>query len=86
MKKYVVVGGQYNFRYYGESDSMIGAKRIATRNEEYWDNWQGWHVPSVYLSEDFRFDENGQLVPVEPERVVFPVAYRFHSDKRWTEQ
>ena len=82
MKKYIVVGGQYSFHYYGGSDSLLGAKRIASKNEEYWDNLTGWHVPSVYLSEDFRFNENGQLVPVEPEYDVFPVAYRFHNEKK----
>ena len=52
MKKYQVIGGQYESRWYGESDSLRGAKIIATRNEEYWDNWQGWHKPSIYLAED----------------------------------
>lgn len=52
MKKYQVIGGQYESRWYGESDSLRGAKIISTRNEEYWDNWQGWHKPSIYLAED----------------------------------
>ena len=52
MKKYSVIGGQYNRVKYGESDSLLSAKRLATKNCEYWDNWQGWHTPTVYLTED----------------------------------
>lgn len=52
MKKYIVIGGQYQAYTYGESDTLIGAKRIATANAEYWDNWQGWHYPKIYNAED----------------------------------
>lgn len=52
MKKYQVVGGQYESKWYGESDSLRGAKCIATRHQEYWDNWQGWHKPAIYLASD----------------------------------
>lgn len=52
MKKYQVIGGQYESYWYGESDSLRGAKIIAGRNKEYWDNWQGWHTPRIYLAED----------------------------------
>lgn len=52
MKKYQIIGGQYEYCWYGESDSLHGAKIISTRNVEYWDNWQGWHKPSIYLAED----------------------------------
>ena len=45
MKKYQVIGGQYESSWIGESDSLHGAKILATRNMEYWDNWQGWHKP-----------------------------------------
>lgn len=38
MKKYQVIGGQYESSWIGESDSLRGAKIIATRNMEYWDN------------------------------------------------
>lgn len=47
MGRYVVVGGQY-FRYvYGSTDSLLSAKRLAGKNDEYWDNWQGWHRPCI---------------------------------------
>ena len=52
MKKYQVIGGQYESCWIGESDSLHGAKLIATRNMEYWDNWQGWHKPCIYRAED----------------------------------
>lgn len=52
MKQYQIIGGQYESKWYGESDSLRGAKCIATRNEEYWDNWQGWHCPKIFRAED----------------------------------
>ena len=54
MKKYQVIGGQYEQCWYGESDSLRGAKIIATRHMEYWDNWAGWHKPRIYRAEDCR--------------------------------
>ena len=40
MKKnnYYVIGGQYEIICYGGTPTLIGAKRLATKNEEYWDN------------------------------------------------
>lgn len=49
---YYVIGGQYRYINYGGCKTLIGAKRIASRNKEYWDNWQGWHTPAVYDSAD----------------------------------
>lgn len=49
---YAVIGGQYEYYYYGSYPTLIGAKRVATKNVEYWDNWQGWHKPQVYRIED----------------------------------
>ena len=56
MKKYVVVGGQYQHVVYGDFDSLLSAKRCATKHEEYWDNWQGWHKPDIYDSDDCNED------------------------------
>lgn len=50
--KYYVIGGQYEHYCYGGCPTLIGAKRLATKNMEYWDNWQGWHKPRVYASND----------------------------------
>lgn len=55
MKKenhFVVVGGQYKHYIVGYAPTLIGAKRLANKHAEYWDNWQGWHVPAIYRIED----------------------------------
>lgn len=52
MKKYQIIGGQYESHWYGESNSLHGARCIAARNMEYWDNWQGWHKPMIYTSDN----------------------------------
>ena len=51
-RNYYIIGGQYETCCYGASDTLRGAKCIATRNREYWDNWQGWHKPRIYRAED----------------------------------
>lgn len=50
--KYYVIGGQYESCCYGGAPTLLGAKRLANRNAEYWDNWQGWHRPKIYRAED----------------------------------
>lgn len=55
MKKknnYYVIGGQYESCCYGGTPTLLGAKRLANAHAEYWDNWQGWHTPSIYAAED----------------------------------
>lgn len=54
MKKinYYVIGGQYEGYNYGGAKTLLGAKRLAGRSKEYWDNWQGWHTPAIYAAED----------------------------------
>lgn len=49
---YYVIGGQYESCCYGGTPTLIGAKRLATKNMEYWDNWQGWRKPKIYKAED----------------------------------
>lgn len=49
---YYVIGGQYESICYGGTPTLTGAKRLATKNAEHWDNWQGWHKPSIYRAED----------------------------------
>ena len=58
-KKYIVIGGQYMQRVYGLANTLQGAKRIASKNREYWDNWQGWHTPKIYALSDC-YQEEGQ--------------------------
>ena len=54
MKKinYYVIGGQYAAYCYGGTPTLTGAKRLASKSMEYWDNWAGWHVPRIYKAED----------------------------------
>ena len=85
MKKYQVIGGQYESHFYGESDSLHGAKVIAGRNKEYWDNFQGWHTPHIYFAEDVCVVESrgrittrdGEMIRVPaPDATPVPSAYR----------
>ena len=73
MKKYQVIGGQYEQHYYGESDTIRGAKCIATRNREYWDNWQGWHTPRIYKAEDVQvIISHGRITTPDGWEVLVP--------------
>lgn len=58
--KYVVIGGQYECYDYGTTESLHAAKLLATKNEEHWDNWQGWHTPKIYKLSDCEIG-NGQF-------------------------
>lgn len=49
---YYVIGGQYETYCYGGTPTLIGARRLAAKNMEHWDNWQGWHKPKIYKAED----------------------------------
>lgn len=49
---YYVIGGQYESCCYGGTPTLIGAKRLATKNMKHWDNWQGWHKPKIYKADD----------------------------------
>ena len=69
-KKYVVIGGQYKAVIYGYSDNLKGAKIIATKNKEYWDNWQGWRTPEIYEVKNCEVNE-------------VPVATYNSNKKRW---
>ena len=54
MKKnnFYVIGGQYESCCYGGTPTLLGAKRLANKHWEYWDNWAGWHRPRIYRAED----------------------------------
>lgn len=77
MKKnnFYVIGGQYRYFCYGGAPTLIGAKRLATKNEEHWDNWQGWHRPDIYRAEDTYLveDPDGDTVR-RPKPYAEPVA------------
>ena len=73
MKKFQVIGGQYESVWYGESDSVRGAKILATKYEEYWDNWQGWHKPGIYLADDVEdVESRGRITTMDGEMIRVP--------------
>ena len=76
--KYYVIGGQYEAYCIGGTPTLIGAKRLAKKNAEYWDNWQGWHIPSIYAAEDTVIIEGpdgyGTYNSRKPKRYAEPVA------------
>ena len=76
MKKYQVIGGQYESKWYGESDSLRGAKCIATKHEEYWDNWQGWHKPLIFAAEDVvEIISNGRITSRDGQIIRVPKEF-----------
>ena len=79
MKKYCVIGGQYDPYCYGFSDSLTGAKQMATKNVEHWDNWQGWHYPCVYRSEDVEPYHAYDAQHYRPKDCAKPVARRVYG-------
>ena len=81
---YFVIGGQYAQRCYGESRTLLGAKRLAARNDEYWDNWQGWHRPSIYAAEDCVLADTqfyGEQMIHKPG--IWPIAVYDMDRRRW---
>lgn len=60
--KYAVIGGQYEAAFYGCTDTLLKAKRLATANAEHWDNWQGWHKPQIYKIEGTEEIETGGMI------------------------
>lgn len=78
MKKnnYYVIGGQYESICYGGAPTLIGAKRLASRNKEYWDNWQGWHKPKIYAAEDTELIESrGRITTRDGAKIRVPKEY-----------
>ena len=70
---YCVIGGQYEPVYYGERKTLHAAKLLATRNAEYWDNWQGWHTPPIYRKEDTcEVETHGWVIYPDGIRVRIP--------------
>ena len=73
MKRYQIIGGQYETSWKGESDTLRGAKIIATRNQEYWDNWQGWRKPSIYNAEDVvEIESKGRITTPDGMKIRIP--------------
>ena len=81
MKKinYYVIGGQYASYCYGGAPTLIGAKRLARKSAEYWDNWQGWHIPDIYKAEDVRDITNFYGDTKAPTDGAMPVAWAWYN-------
>ena len=73
---YYVIGGQYERYCCGGTPTLIGAKRLANKNKEYWDNWQGWHTPAIYRAEDTQVVESNGLITTR-DGVKIRVPYLF---------
>ena len=82
MKKqnYAIIGGQYESYCYGFTSTLTGAKRLARKSLEYWDNWQGWHAPEIYKIEDVEKISNFYGETYAPKDGAFPVAVALVED------
>lgn len=81
MNSYYVIGGQYEYFNHGGAETLLGAKRLAAKSEEYWDNWQGWHRPAIYAAEDCHEGKNFYGEQILPNRDAIPVAV--WTGKKW---
>lgn len=76
INNYYVIGGQYEDFCYGGTPTLIGAKRLATKNMEYWDNCQGWHKPKIYRAEDtVVVDSKGRILTRDGAKIRVPKYY-----------
>lgn len=71
---FYVIGGQYQGYNDGGTATLLGAKRLAAKNDEYWDNWQGWHRPAIYAAEDCEEMTNFYGTQLLPKENAQPVA------------
>ena len=81
--RFYVIGGQYQAFNHGGTPTLLGAKRLAKKCEEYWDNWQGFHVPSIYAAEDCVRAENFYGEQMIPKAGATPVAVWDREERRW---
>lgn len=81
--KYAVIGGQYQSYFYGFADSLHAAKILASKSAEYWDNWQGWHIPAIYAADDVKPVENFYGSGYAPRFGAVPVAVKSYGDRAW---
>ena len=77
---YYVIGGQYASYCYGGTPTLTGAKRLANKSAEYWDNWQGWHIPRIYRAEDVRECKNFYGETFCPIDGAEPVAIAYYNN------
>lgn len=63
----------------GEPILLTGAKRLANKSAEYWDNWQGWHIPSIYKAEDVEDVTNFYGETKAPRLGTVPIATAYYT-------
>lgn len=83
---YYVIGGQYESHFYGVSKTLLGAKSLASRNKEHWDNFQGWTTPRIYEESCVTFVESRRrITAVDGARIPVPVGecIYYHNGKKW---
>lgn len=80
--KFAVIGGQYQSYFYGFARTLHAAKLLASKNEEYWDNWQGWHTPKIYTAEDVEAVVNFYGPGYAPKPFCQPIAVK--SNGKWS--
>lgn len=80
---YYVIGGQYMDINYGGTETLLGAKRLATKCTEYWDNFQGWHKPRVFKAEDCVLGKSYFGTNLYPKANAVPVASWSEYKKKW---
>ena len=78
--KYCVIEGQYASYCYGCTPTLLGAKRLAGRHDEHWDNWQGWHRPKIYRIEDTVIIHNFYGEQRAPKQWAEPVAVYINNE------
>lgn len=69
-------------------ETLRGAKIIASRNKEYWDNWQGWHTPCIYAEDAVEEIKSiGRITSRDGETIIVPVGdcSWYHDGKKWVE-
>lgn len=74
-QNFAIIGGQYAAFCYGFTQTLTGAKRLARKNLEYWDNWQGWNAPEIYKAEDVEKVTNFYGETYAPKDGALPVAF-----------
>lgn len=73
MKKYqVMYNGYWNDEWYGESDSLTGAKRIATNHAR---SRYGYEIPYIYLADDVVLDGKKHRI----KRDAIPIATKWNG-------
>ena len=78
-----IIGGQYQSYYYGTVGTLEEAKKMALEHDEYWDNWQGWHVPGIYRHEDCEDVENFYGEGRAPGPFAEPVSVYDRDTETW---